>query len=65
MKRNGDIKLAALPAEARAVLHATGLDRLFEFHDTIADAVNSYHHLPATQIPANQRSGREAKSAAW
>jgi anti-anti-sigma regulatory factor len=46
MKRNGDIKLAAIPEAARASLELTGIDRLFEVFDTSADAVGSYHPLP-------------------
>jgi anti-sigma B factor antagonist len=43
LKRKGDIKLAALPAGSRAILKTTGVDRLFDIHDTIPDAVNSFH----------------------
>lgn len=46
MKRNGDIKLAALPATPSAILDATGIPRLFTTFDTAAEAVNSYHELP-------------------
>lgn len=46
MKRNGDIKLAAMPAGARATLELTGVDHLFEIFDTTADAVNSFGRLP-------------------
>ena len=46
MKRNGDVKLAALPARAAATLELTGVHRLFESFDTTADAVSSFHHLP-------------------
>jgi anti-anti-sigma regulatory factor len=46
MKRNGDLKLAAIPEEAKAILKRIGVDRLFEVFDTSADAVSSYHPLP-------------------
>ena len=46
MKRNGDVKLAALPARAAATLELTGVHRLFESFDTAADAVDSFHQLP-------------------
>lgn len=45
MKRNGDVKLTALRAEAMAALELTGIDRLFETFDTIAEAVNSFSRL--------------------
>jgi anti-sigma B factor antagonist len=44
MKRNGDVKLAALPPDARAVLEFTGADRLFETFDTMEDAVEGFYH---------------------
>jgi anti-anti-sigma factor len=43
MKRNGDVKLAAIPDGARALLKVTGVDRLFEVFDTSAEAVSSFH----------------------
>ncbi|MEO6966313.1 MAG: STAS domain-containing protein [Acidobacteriaceae bacterium] len=46
MKRNGDVKLAALPPGARTVLEDTGANRLFDIYDTTAEAVNSFHQLP-------------------
>jgi anti-sigma B factor antagonist len=67
LKRNGDIKLAALPAAARESLKVTGVDRLFEIHDSIPEAVNSYHQLPTgaeSRVPVTLRSDRETKSAA-
>jgi anti-sigma B factor antagonist len=45
MKRNGDVKLSAVPAGARSVLKLTGVDRLFEIFDTSAEAVNSFRRL--------------------
>ena len=51
MKRNGDVKLAALPARAAATLELTGVHRLFESFDTTADAVASFHHLPLNGFP--------------
>jgi anti-sigma B factor antagonist len=46
LKRNGDVKLAALPARAAATLEITGIHRLFESFDTTTDAVTSFHQLP-------------------
>ena len=50
MKRNGDVKLAALPAGAGAILERNGAHRLFYIHDTTAEAVSSFHQLPAGAI---------------
>ena len=50
MKRNGDVKLAAIPREARATLELTGISRLFEIFDTTAHAVNSFHQLPLNHV---------------
>jgi len=46
MKRNGDVKLASLPVRAATTLELTGVHRLFETFDNIAEAVNSFHQLP-------------------
>jgi anti-anti-sigma factor len=69
MKRNGDIKLAAIPADAKAVLKQTGVDHLFEVFDTNDDAVNSFHRLPlhaASQdsAPPSNNSYSAAQNAA-
>jgi anti-sigma B factor antagonist len=63
MKRNGDVKLAAIPRGAKVALELTGVNRLFEIFDTTADAVNSFHQIPTyvvsqTFIPecSNQNS---------
>jgi anti-sigma B factor antagonist len=43
MKRNGDVKLARIPEDAKASLTQMGLIGLFEVFDTNADAVESFH----------------------
>jgi anti-sigma B factor antagonist len=53
MKRNGDVKLAAVPQEVRSVLELTGVERLFEIFETSAEAVSSFSRLPADR-PANE-----------
>jgi anti-anti-sigma regulatory factor len=50
IKRNGDIKLAAVPAGARSILKLTGVDRLFEIFDTNAEAENSFRRLPVESV---------------
>ena len=42
MKRDGDVKLAALSAEAAVVLELTRAGRLFEIFDNTTDAVRSF-----------------------
>jgi anti-anti-sigma regulatory factor len=45
IKRNGDVKLAAVPEGARSVLKLTGVDRLFEVFDSNPEAINSFRRL--------------------
>ena len=42
IKRNGDVKLAAVPAEAKALLESTGVARLFETFATVVEAIDSF-----------------------
>ena len=61
MKRNGDVKLAALPPGARTVLEDTGTHRLFDIYDTTAEAVNSFHQLPVyDSVPVHREPGNVA-----
>jgi anti-sigma B factor antagonist len=46
MKRNGDVKLSAIPPRAAAILELTRVNRLFEAFDHTADAVNSFQQFP-------------------
>jgi anti-sigma B factor antagonist len=46
MKRNGDVKLAAVPPAAAELLELTKVDSLFEVFDRAADAVNSFNQFP-------------------
>jgi anti-anti-sigma regulatory factor len=50
IKRNGDVKLAAMTPTARAILKLTGVNRVFEIYDTTPDAVNSFCQLRADRI---------------
>ncbi len=55
MKRNGDVKLAALPPGAGEILEQTGAGRIFDIYATTAEAVSSYRRLPTgtiSQTPA-------------
>jgi anti-sigma B factor antagonist len=49
LKRNGDVKLAALAPAAKAILQLAGVDRVFEIYDSTNDAVSSFRN-PATGI---------------
>jgi anti-sigma B factor antagonist len=54
MKRNGDLKLAAVSAGPMAVLEFTGIDGLFEIFADAAQAVDSFYQVPAEvfeQVP--------------
>ena len=57
MKRNGDVKLAALPPGSAAVQERTGMARLFDIHDTADEAVESFHRLPTARGPQQDASG--------
>ncbi len=50
MKCNGDVKLANLPPGAAEMLRMAGADRLFDIHQTTAEAVNSFHRSPASMF---------------
>ena len=52
MKRNGDLKLAALPPGPAVMLEVTRVDRLFEIFDQAQDAVESFYRLPVPALPA-------------
>lgn len=60
MKRNGDVKLAAVPAAAAIRLVSTGVAGLFETFDSTEEAVNSFHQLPLRQ----EKSSSEEKERA-
>lgn len=42
MKRDGDLKLAAVAPESAVILELTRVDRLFEVFDSVAGAVESF-----------------------
>jgi anti-sigma B factor antagonist len=67
LKRNGDVKLAGIPAGATAILELSGIDRLFEVFDTSDDAVNSFSRLPMDPVShagVTRSSHRPAENAA-
>jgi anti-sigma B factor antagonist len=54
MKRNGDLKLAALSPQLAVILEMTRVDRLFEIFDNCNDAVESFHRF----LPSSMQSVR-------
>lgn len=60
MKRNGDVKLAAIPPGVAKTLELTGVQRLFEVFDSAAHAVNSFHQF--TVKPFQEASERECST---
>ena len=67
MKRDGDVKLAAVSASAQARLELTRVDRLFEIYATESEAVNSFfrpRHERAAHGRGADTSDEIAESAA-
>jgi len=61
MKRDGDVKLAAVSPQAAVILELTRTDRLFEIYDTSTDAARSFSgFLPN----AMRQVAKEAAAAA-
>jgi anti-sigma B factor antagonist len=50
MKRDGDLKLAAVAPSCAVILEVMKVDRLFEMFDTPEEAVRSFHILPSYAI---------------
>lgn len=55
MKRDGDVKLAAVAPGSAVILELMKVDRLFEIFDTADLAVRSFHTLPIYELPQEQR----------
>jgi anti-anti-sigma factor len=67
MKRNGDVRLAAVPADTRIVLESAGIDRLFKMFETEAEAVKSfqrYSTLSAAEARLPDISNQSSENAA-
>lgn len=58
MKRDGDVKLAAVSKPARKTLEMTRVHRLFEIYDTEAEAVNSFFR-PNVENALHARGARD------
>ncbi len=51
LKRDGDLKLAALSPEAEVILEIMRVARVFEIYATSEEAVRSFNAIPAEAIP--------------
>ena len=51
MKRDGDLKLAAVSPAAATILELMRVDRLFETFETTDEAVQSFHAFTMPAIP--------------
>jgi anti-sigma B factor antagonist len=60
MKRNGDLKLAAIPPGPAVVLELTQVNRLFEVFANADDAVESFYQFPVHAFQENQASWNES-----
>lgn len=50
MKRDGDLKLAAISPQAAVILELMRVDRLFEIFHTPEEAVQSFQGIPAASV---------------
>jgi anti-sigma B factor antagonist len=54
MKRDGDVKLAAVAPGSAVILELMKVDRLFEVFDSADEAVRSFHSYPQQEVPQAQ-----------
>jgi anti-sigma B factor antagonist len=54
MKRDGDLKLAAVSPAAATILELMRVDRLFETFETTDEAVESFHAFTMPAIPQTE-----------
>ena len=53
VKRNGDVKLAAVSPQIAMILELTRVDRLFETFESTSDAVTSFTSFPFAAVNRN------------
>ncbi|KAA6461087.1 STAS domain-containing protein [Acidobacteria bacterium AB60] len=63
IKRNGDVRLAALSPAARQAMESARIDRLFRIFDTVADAEESFQRRIAHTLPHPPRSCDEREQS--
>lgn len=51
LKRDGDLKLAALSPESQVILELMRIARVFETFDNCDDAVRSFNAIPVDAVP--------------
>ena len=64
MKRNGDLKLAAIPPGPAVVLALTQVDRLFEIFEDATEAAESFHQFPVDAFRGPHTSWDDLPAAA-
>jgi len=67
MKRNGDVRLAAVPEKAQTAFRALGIDRLFRIYHSAAEATESFRQpqkFPTPMAPAQCEAAPAAVNAA-
>jgi anti-anti-sigma regulatory factor len=62
MKRNGDVRLAALRPEAQRALQAAEVDSLFQTFDQISEAVDSFYR-PQIDFAAFERPSQDSRES--
>jgi anti-anti-sigma factor len=60
LKRKGDVRLAGVPVEARNLMESTGATRLFEIYNSTAEAVDSFHQIPAFAMSGHAAAAQMA-----
>jgi anti-anti-sigma factor len=73
LKRNGDIKLSAIPSSAVSTLAQTGVDRLFDIFETTDAAVTGFHQpqramiaqTPVLDLPASRPAESKSSVLPW
>lgn len=58
IKRNGDIKLSALPPGSQEIMELTGVNRIFEIYKTAAAAVDSFDPMQVAAFSPALASSR-------
>jgi anti-anti-sigma regulatory factor len=60
LKRNGDARLAGMPAPAKKMLQAAGADKIFQMFASSGDAIGSFFpHNARLERPAEAQGGED------
>lgn len=63
MKHNGDVKLASLPPEIKAIFELTGVARLFESFDSKTEAIASFCRISVEATSNSSMSGSTTRAS--